>query len=206
MQRFFKKQSGFSILELIVTVSILSVILTVIVYNQSTYTDGLALSNLADEVSLTISQAQAYGIGVREFAPGSSEFSASYGLVFNLSGSGSKDAYIYFADRSPGNGIYDGDWSCSIGGASECLEKIAISRNNQLDSLCIVRSSNPDYCNIDSIYITFARPKPEANLLFFNGIAPVNFPDAIGAKIVLSSPGGASRAVIVYSTGQTSVQ
>ncbi|MBI2087083.1 MAG: prepilin-type N-terminal cleavage/methylation domain-containing protein [Candidatus Zambryskibacteria bacterium] len=197
---------GFTILELLVSIGIVAVILTVVVSNQSTYTENAALSNLADEISLTISQAQAYGIGVKEFSPGTSEFSASYGLAFSLLGSGSSGAYLTFADRN-GNGIYDGSWACPVGGSSECIEKVNISRGNYINSLCIVRSSGGDLCNVGRIDVSFVRPDTKARLVFFDtGGGSINPSGAIGAKIVLKSPGGASsKSVNVYNTGQVSV-
>ncbi len=193
-------------MELLVSIAIVSVILTVIVSNQSTYTDGAALTNLADEISSTISQAQAYGIGVKEFSPGSSEFSASFGLTFSLLGSGSNIAYLSFADRN-GNKVYDGDWSCPVGGTSECREKVPIVHGNYIDSLCVVFIPGPDICNVGRVDISFARPSTEAQLLFFNnGGQSFNPADMKGAKIVLRSPGGLARSITVFTTGQVSVQ
>ncbi|MDP3875088.1 MAG: prepilin-type N-terminal cleavage/methylation domain-containing protein [bacterium] len=200
------ESKGFTLIELLVSIAIVSVILTVVVSSQSTYNDGVVLANLADEISSTISQAQVYGIGVREFSPGSSEFSISYGLTFSLLGSGSNIAYLSFADRN-GNKIYDGDWSCPIGGASECLGKVDITRNNFIESLCVVRTSGGDLCNVGRVDISFDRPSIEAQLLFFStGGEPFNPANIKGAKIVLKSPGGLTRLVTVYATGQVSAQ
>ena len=193
-------------MELLVSIAIVSVILTVVVSNQSTYTDGAALTNLADEISSTISQAQAYGIGVREFSPGSSEFSASFGLTFSLLGSGSNTAYLSFADRN-GNKIYDEDWSCPVGGTSECREKVSIARGNYIESLCVVFIPGPDICNVGRVDISFARPSTEAQILFFNtGGESFSPAGRKGAKVVLKSPSGLTRSVVVYTTGQVSVQ
>ena len=120
------RSAGFTLIELLVSISIVFVIIAMIVFGQSTYTDNVALTNLADEISLAIDQAQAYGIGVKEFSPGSNNFDISYGLTFNITDNGSNTDYLSFADRNS-NEIYDEDWSCPIGGASECLEKINIS-------------------------------------------------------------------------------
>lgn len=199
-------RAGFTIVELLVSISILIVILTVAVSNQSKYTDGAALTNLADEISSTISQAQVYGIGVKEFSAGSSNFSISYGLTFNLLASGSNNAYLSFADRN-GNKLYDGDWSCPVGGASECLAKVNISRGNLISSLCAVRSTGADICPVGRVDISFARPSTEAQFVFFNNGGMVfNPPNVKGFKVVLKSPSGLTRLVIVYTTGQVSVQ
>ncbi len=215
-----KMNQGFTLTEFLISIAIASVILTVVVSNQSTYTDRVALTSLADEISSMVFQAQAYSTGVKEFSPASSEFSASYGLTFSLLNSGSNKAYLSFADRNEvgggfSNGIYDGDWSCPIGGASECLGKVDISRGNYIESLCATRKlgpgagGQPDVCtNVGRMDISFAYSSGEARLLFFNNGGELFSPayDVNGAKIVLRSPSGLSRSVIIYATGQVSVQ
>lgn len=216
MSHYFKTNSGlppaclvagFTLVELLVSLAIVSGILAIVVSNQSTYTDGAALVSLADEINSSISQAQAYGIGVKEFSPGTGEFSASYGLSFSLLSSGSNIAYLSFADRDDDK-IYGGDWSCPIGGASECLGKIDISRGNYIESLCVVRTSGADICNnVGRADISFARPNTETQIRFFNNVGNPFSPGNIkGARVVLQSPGGLTRSVTVYSTGQVSVQ
>ncbi len=197
--------AGFTLIELLVSIAIVSVILTIIVSNQSTYTDNAALSNLSDQIGLTLSQAQAYGIGVRELFPGSSDFSASYGLVFSLLDSGSDSVYLSFADRN-GNKLYDGDWSCPTGGISECIEKTDISRGNRIDSLCVVRAADTDICGIGRVDISFIRPNTEAQIIFFDaGGGTLNPPGSIGARVILRSPGALTKSVVIYKTGQISV-
>lgn len=206
MLHYSRKQSGFTLIELLVTITIVGVILTIVVLNQSTYTDTAALSNLADEIGLTVSQAQAYGVGVKEFSPGSSEFNAPYGLTLSILGSGSNKAFLSFADRN-GDYIYGGDWTCQLGGASECLSKVDISHGNYINSLCIVMAAGADLCDVGRMDIIFVRPSPEAQIVFFdmNGqqYSPANIK---GAKIILKSPRGSTRSVVVYGTGQISVQ
>lgn len=207
MSHYFRNNHGFTVTELIVSIGIVSVILAMVISNQSTYTDSAALTNLADEIGLTISQAQAYGIGVRELSLASGEFTASYGLTFSLLGSGSASAYLSFADRN-GNKLYDGDWSCPTGGASECLGKVNISRGNYIDSVCVVRTSGADQCTEASrVDMSFLRPNTEAQLIFFNnGGQAFNPSNMKGVKVVLKSPGQSTRSIVVYKTGQISVQ
>lgn len=207
MSSNFKDSAGFSLIEFIVSIGIVLVILSIVVSNQSTYTDGIALSNLADEISSTISQAQTYGVGVRELTPGI--FSAAYGLTFSLRSfpSGSNKDYIYFADKIPKNGIYDGDWSCPTGDSSECLLKTPILQNNIISDICVVRSVGADQCSVGRVDVSFTRPTPEPRLLFFNqGGESLNLPNTIGARIELRSPAGAERSVTVYNTGQITAQ
>jgi len=203
--RSYKK--GFSLVELIVSLGIVAVILSLVLSNQSKYTDGTALTGLADDIGLQLSQAQIYGISVREFSPGTSEFEIAYGMEFNLTSSGSKSSYIYFADRGAGNYVYDSGWSCPTDSGSECISKTEITRGNTVSSLCAIPNSGPAFCEIGRLDITFLRPLPEANFIFYdlNG-SYLSLSNIKGAKIVVSSPSGATRTVSVYSSGQISVQ
>ncbi|MBI2065602.1 MAG: type II secretion system protein [Candidatus Zambryskibacteria bacterium] len=163
-----RSERGFTLLELIISIGIVAVILTVVVSNQSTYTDGAA--------------------------------------TFSLLTFGSNTAYLYFADRN-GDEYYNGDWSCPIGGASECLEKVDILRGNYIEDICALRTSGTDLCNLGRVDISFARPNIEAVIHFFNNGGEFYNPANIkAAEIRLKSPGGAARSVIVYTTGQISVQ
>src|SRR3989344_1332262 len=137
---------GFTLTEMLVSLAIATIITTVVVFNQSRYTDGVGVLNAADDTSIRISQAQAYSIGVRQLTPGSSKFDISYGLTFSILASGSNSVYLFFADRND-NKIYDGNWSCPVGGNSECLEEIGVVGNSSIDSLCFVRDGLTDVCN-----------------------------------------------------------
>lgn len=197
---------GFSIVELMVTITIVTVIITTVVRSQSSFVDGAALANLADEIGLTLSQAQAYGIAVRQLSPGSSDFSAAYGLTVSTLNAGDSLAYLFFADRNA-NRSYDGTWACVLGGSSECLEKKTISRGNYVDSVCSIRTSGTDQCsNIARVDISFKRPNLEAQLTFYNSAGNLYVPPNLtGAKIVLKSQSGLTRYIRVYQSGQISV-
>lgn len=201
------RKRGFTLIELLVSLTIMLVILTVVILNQSTYTERAALINLADEIGSTVSQAQVYGIAVRELSAGSENFSSSYGLAFSLLGSGSNSAYLFFADRN-GDTFYNGDWTCPLGGSSECLEKTDMQRGNYIESICAVRSSGGDECSTAKrVDITFLRPHTEAQIVFFNSEGQRwSPPNTLGVKINLKSPSGLAKYVAVYESGQISVQ
>lgn len=209
MSPFLKNNRGFTLPELIVTVAIVTTILLVIVLNQSAYTDRLALTNNADEIGLMVSQAQIFGVGVRGFEGG---FDNSYGLAFSLIGSASNTSYIYFADRPPAAGVppdgfYGGDWTCAEGPSSECLEKVEITRGNYVQAICAVGTSSED-CAVGRVDITFVRPNVAPRFLFrgpSSGSYTPSF-DVTGTRILLASPTGATTSVLIYATGQISIQ
>src|SRR4051812_18423829 len=120
---------AFTLIELMVCVGIMLVILSVIFLNQSSYTEVASLNNTTDDLSLNIRESQVYGVAVKELTPGSSNFTASYGVAVSLLASGSNASYIRFADTNS-NTFYDGNWSCPQGSNSECLEQFTLERGN----------------------------------------------------------------------------
>lgn len=183
-----------------ISVIIMIIISTVVAGSQSRYTSGASLKNVANNIGLSIRQAQIYGISVKELTPGSEDFSVGYGLSFNTSFLGDNKAYIFFADRN-GNGTYSGTWDCPISGSSECLDKTPLTAGNIVSDLCIIDSGG-EVCNgIDKLDISFVRPAIEAKIYYNDGVTGV-----IGAKVILSSPDGRTNSVTVYTTGQVSIQ
>jgi len=204
------RPKGFTLIELLVSLGIITIITSVVVFNQNAFTDQVALSNTGSEISLQIREAQTYGVSVREFAPGTSEFNVAYGVSFNLislSG-GSNNSYVYFADRgASANGIYDTPTVCQPGITSECLSRLYVSRGNTITNLCALLSNGTTCTNAGRVDITFLRPYPNARLIFFNiSGTQVPFPTAQAAKIELSSPSGKKAYIVIYTTGQVSIQ
>jgi prepilin-type N-terminal cleavage/methylation domain-containing protein len=207
MSQYFKNQQGFSLTELLVTLSIVGVLMTVILTHQGTYTDTAGLSSVADDIAITISQAQAYGIAVRERSAGSANFASAYGLTISLLGTGSNKAYLFFSDLD-GDLAYDGDWNCATGSGLECLQKVNISRGHYIESLCVIPATGADQCGtVGRLDVSFLRPDTDARLTFFNTSGTAFTPaGARGARIVLRSPRGVTKRVGVYYNGQVSVQ
>lgn len=219
MSHYFKNRiKGFTLIELLISISIMGVISTMILLNQSKYTESVSLTNLADTVASSISQAQVYGVAVRETSPGSNNFSASFGVTASLLPGGSNQAVISFVDRNiPGNitQVYDGDWSCPTGATSECLNKLELTRGNYIESICLVRTNGNIFCGSSSndtikrVDISFLRPSLGAEVKFFNNGGQQfldNNPQTIGVRLLFMSPSGLVRSVMVYENGQVSVQ
>lgn len=200
------RNSGFTLIELIISLGIISIIISIVLFGQSTYLESTTVTNLVDEVATTVVQAQTYGIAVRELSPGSSNFSASYGISFSILGSGSAYSYLFFADRN-NNNIYDGDWNCIQGGLSECLEKKIITRGNLISDVCIIRNDGSENCNESRrADILFRRPNPEPVINIFSTFGTIiNDSNRIGVRIKFRSTGGQIRSVSILSSGQVSV-
>ncbi|MDB5266944.1 MAG: hypothetical protein JWN89_759 [Parcubacteria group bacterium] len=201
-------RAGYTLIELLVSIGIMLAIISTVFYNQSKYSQSSSLKNAANEVSLSIRQAQVYGISVKELTPGSDDFTHAYGTSFSIM-SGEGSAYILFADRFPYDSMYNDTWSCPTGGSSECMQKINMTTGNSITGLCVIQANSNEICNnVGRVDIAFLRPSTDAKLMFFNGSGNSFSPgNIIGARIILtSSTSGLTRSIVVYTTGQISVQ
>jgi len=209
-------------MELLVSIAIMAIITAVVASNESQFGSGATLKNISNNLSLSLRQAQIYGISVKEFSPGSyqaysiNSFNAGYGVSFNLNASpgGDNTAYIFFADRKPAapptanpDGLYGSGVSCPIFGSgnppSECIDKTALTQGHTISALCTVRSGVED-CENTRLDVSFIRPAVEAKIIFnadIPGSASLNL-----ACVEISAPDGKRNAVVVYTTGQISVR
>jgi prepilin-type N-terminal cleavage/methylation domain-containing protein len=196
------RNRGFTLVELMVSIFIMGMIMTVIVANQSTYSESAGLKNTADDISLSLREAQVYGISARETAAGSQDFDKAYGVVFNLASSGSNASYITFIDQNS-NGVYGGDWSCNSNAG--CLSVKNLPKNNTISSLCLLTIAGVANCGSTRLDITFLRPDTAARIqVDSSSLDTANYK---GVRInLISSPNGNTRSVDIYTTGQISVQ
>jgi type II secretory pathway pseudopilin PulG len=226
MSHFFKKRltGGFSLIELLVSIGISITILTVVVVNQAKYTSASSLSNAAHSLSSSITEAQTYGVSVKEFNAG---FNAAYGIQLkdsSVSGGGSNTEYIFFADHNTKNTRYDGAWgnagACPTSGpsANECIKKLSFGSNITYPptiglNFCYINSSNvcsntvSGGARIRRVDIVFVRPDTKAVItVFTNGNANITPTNMIGVQITLYNPSTLkTKNVRVYSSGQVSV-
>jgi type II secretory pathway pseudopilin PulG len=192
--------------ELLVSVAIITVIMTIVIVNQSRYSEATVLSNTASSLALAAREAQVYGVSVREVSAGSNEFTAGYGLEFNLSG-GSNDAYIGFADRGTKNYLYDSGWSCPVGGLSECLYKTTLQSNLVISAICSIDTSNNEDCTLSRADVTFVRPDTDAHLVLYSSSGfELSTANIKAVRIKITTPSNVTRSVYMYTTGQISIQ
>jgi prepilin-type N-terminal cleavage/methylation domain-containing protein len=185
--------SGFTLVELLVTLTIFSIMTGIVLYNQQNFNNTIFLNNLAHDIALTARQAQTYGINVKEFAEGAGF--RSYGISFNKS---FNKNFVLFADNPfpSTNGIFDNISFTCPNDDSECVDNFIIKNSNYIKSLC-----DESNCDLDSLDITFVRPNPDA-LIKVNGSA-TNHPYA---KIIVASENGNTKSIIIRSTGQIYVE
>ena len=191
----FHTRDGFSLIELLVVMTILTTITSVVLANHSRFNGSVLLGSLAYDIGLSIRQAQVFGLSVRQYADVAEGFQVGYGVHFSDASS-----YIFFADTNENN-IYDVD-------TDQILNSYAVGRGHTISRFCGVTSGGTEECNtspspISSLDIVFLRPNPDAIMTSdLTGVSEV-YSQGI---IEVSSPSGDTRRVVVASTGQISVQ
>lgn len=192
-----RASKGFSLMELLVVTAIFVTISGIVLANHSRFGGQVVLENIAYDIALSVRHAQLYGIAVRRFG---TVFGVGYGMHF-----GAATTYQLYADTLNGNGVYE----CPDPGnqaTCELVESTTIVGGHQITSLCVRASGNATFtCAKSALDILFKRPEPDAYIRATTG----SVPDGAlyeAAQIVITSPRGQQKAVIIENTGQISVQ
>jgi prepilin-type N-terminal cleavage/methylation domain-containing protein len=192
MSTKFKK--GFTLVELIITVSISVMVMASVLFNYSKFNTDLALSSAAQEISIAIRQTQVYSLSVKERTAGSGSFSNGYGIYFSPA---SPQTYIIFSDTNS-----DGRYNA---GTDTVIETGILRNSIKIFAVCGVPFGGvlacPPAAGMTSADITFIRPKTDANIRFDNGGAGLTGTYQSG-MIVLSSPQGKYSTTTIENTGQ----
>ena len=187
---------GFTLVELLVVMGIFVVITGLILADNNRFGGAILLENLAYDVALSVRQAQVYGISVRQFETVS--FQVSYGMYFTVGSS-----YSLFGDKN-GNGLWDG-------GEDVSPSPYDIGRGFGISKLCAPKGADEGCIDTRArLDIVFKRPEPDA-CISANGATSFNTSGVCistteSARIVLTSPRGDTRSVIVEKSGQIAVE
>jgi prepilin-type N-terminal cleavage/methylation domain-containing protein len=207
----YKNKRGFTLVEMIVSLSIVTVIMLTVLFNYSSFNDRLALSSAAEELAIAIRQAQTYGLTVKEVAAGGGRFDSAYGIYFDSrSGSNRYRDYYLFADLD-GDGKYTVGSGCGSG-STECIEKVTMRNNIHVSSIsvpvqvpAVINTQTGANCSTSNQTIgvvTFLRPNPDANISFYNSSWVLSNGPCAKGSIVLVSPKGKTISIIIENTGQ----
>jgi prepilin-type N-terminal cleavage/methylation domain-containing protein len=212
---FLKKnaiRAGFTLIELMVTISIFVAMTVLLVAKYGSFNDGSLLSSLAYDVALSIRDAQTYGVNVQGY-DSQNLFQYPYGIHFS-SVPGTNGEIILFADSYSSNTDGSPDHLCTDGATGVCapnqttgdsiVTSYAMARSGTVKSLCV--GTGPSDCNsadILAVDITFKRPNPNA-IITANEDSSQTY---AYAEITVTNQGGtATRTIVVRETGEIAVQ
>lgn len=184
--------SGFSILEVLVTAFIIGLITAIILFKYNSFNNVVLLKSQAYEMALDLREAQIYAVSVRG---SNDEYRQEYGLYFDIS---NPTEYQLFLDSNANdNGTYD------VG--EEVDVPYYIDGRFTISAICVNYSSDCSTgTSVDTLAVTFKRPDFDA--LFVSTSPAIG---SIGnARIELTGVNDSSlvRAVEVTLSGQINVE
>ncbi len=204
----YSAQKGLTFIELIVVMSIFSIIASVVLFNFSSFSTNITSQNLAQEIALQIKQAQTSALSgidptIFQTDPDlNKEGAPTYGVRFNIDPSNTEEldgrSMVFFADRN-GNDFYDTSGTgCdySITG-TECLAMIRMNTSDTIVGICKDAECDGGLYTESKATLLFRRPFPEGRLYVADDGTPRS---KVGIKI--RSVKGDERAIITTILGQ----
>jgi prepilin-type N-terminal cleavage/methylation domain-containing protein len=206
MKNLKRTDRGFSLMELLVVLSIFLIITSVVLFNQNKMSSDIGLSNVTYEVALKIRQTQTYGILVKG---NEDEFDAAYGVHF-YKDNGDTIRFKIFADNP--NSVDDDDllrYNDSNDSNSDTeLSDHSLEEGNIIKDVCTYDSvgGTVGECLIDNNFesadIVFKRPETAA--IISNSSSWPEKKSEIHIEVT-SALGDKSRIIKVFGSGQISV-
>lgn len=208
----FKHKKGYTFVELIVVISIFSIIATVIVFNFSDFSTNISLQNTTADIALEIKEAQSDAISGRltdavafTIGSGLEYFKPAYGIRFDLSSLGNNREFVKFSDLNKDR-IYTKDnpnAGCNSSNP-ECFKSIFINGFDTITNLCVRTLGSSQCKEVEILDISFERPFPDAIIIADEDF--LNNTDIIeSAEITITSSKQKKRTVVVSSIGSISV-
>lgn len=187
---------GFSLIELLVSIGILVLVLTIVIANQGSFNSSVLLRSQAYEIALDIRETQLTSVSAK--SDGTGQFRLKAGVYFDL---GAPDRYMFFRDvGSPANGFYD---SAEAFGSPGLLDpRFEIGE---------IRPSSDTLTSDNDVSILFERPDFDA--IFFKDPGVLLTATSLEIDVVVKGQPGASsgvcgvdyRTIQITGTGQISV-
>lgn len=184
MKHHTVQSRGFTLVELLVTISIFIVLTGVVLAKYRTFNTNAGFANATEDIVLALRQAQVYGVSAKAT---SGSFTKPYGVWLNMA-TPTPVPPIFFFDTDE-----DGKY---IAGTDPVIEQMKWPNNVSVVSL----NCNGSACvGVTSLFVTFKRPNPGAIIKDNNG----NIYDQGGITI---TNGTKTSTVNITKAGQISLQ
>ena len=188
----YKLNRGMTYVELIVVLSIFSIMTSVVLFNYSKFEDKVNIKVLANDIALKIVEAQKSSLSGELLPAGKlptiNPWKPAYGIYFNLS---NNKNFVYFVDLNNNNSFDD---SICTG---ECLNSITITKGDFVSRIDSYLASTPTQIT-NPLAITFKRPDSRA-IFKSNGLLLTGF-DYI--QITITSPSAKTAYIKIYPSGR----
>jgi len=194
------KQRGFSLIELMVAVGILTLINIMIFSSYPEFSQKMALKRTSEEVALIARQAQAYALGIKRPVSGGEDY---YGFGIHFDKSDSK-SLILFAD-SDSDKTYDKGDGCG-GSGTECFQEFKIGTGDYVSELQACDSDSCQSVGNGGLDIVYPRATSMASISAGGTVCG----DCSYVKVTIQSPRGNEeknkKHINIWISGQISVE
>lgn len=192
-----------SYIELIVVLSIFSVMSSVILFNYGGFQAKVDIKNLASDVALKVVEAQKASLSGK-FPPLAQQagidatWKPSYGIYINTATDNKSIFYFVDLKNPTQNSLYD---SSACPGAGECLEKITIGKGNSMSRLDVFYQGSATANLINDLTVSFVRPNSAAVIkssTAFSGTVSY-------VQITVTSPKLIISTIKIYPSGRIQI-
>lgn len=176
--------------ELIVVLSIFSVLSSVVVFNYGDFQARIDIKNLASDIALKVVEAQKSSLSGNLSTSSFGTNKPSYGVYFNITTNPMQ--FIYFANLNNVNGYESGEL---------ILDTVNITKGNYVSNIdkCSTSPCTSGSNPINVLSIAFIRPNSRA---IFTGASIVG---SEYIQITIKSPKGATALIKIYPSGRIQV-
>ena len=186
-----KTRAGFTLVELMVTISILAVISAIVFVNHVSFRDSISVTNLVYDIALSVREMQSFGLNSRGNEGG---FGLGYGVQFRSDNIDRYSTYVNL-DEFPGPTM-----------GEEIIERYYLQEGNEITNICVTVTTGSvapgEHCSQEdgliAFYALYERPNPEPYMRSNIGFISE-------ATVTIGSPNGNIRHVYLNEAGQISV-
>lgn len=214
---------GFSLIELIITVSIMMIVTSAVLFRQTKFSSDILITDMAYEVALSVRDAAVSGLSSK--ASSTILYKTGYGVHFEpAEDGGAPNSFINFIDVSEvpildtvedDQSIFDFYYTSSsdtnqTGGIDSIDKVVELTQGQTIKQYC-AKSGGTWTCGPDSsghvLNIVYVRPNPDAHITMgTKSGGPDGVKTYSEAKIVVQSGlGDKCRTISVSASGQISV-
>ncbi|MEK7647208.1 MAG: type II secretion system protein [Patescibacteria group bacterium] len=199
MNKSVRFSAAFTIVEMLVSISIFTVITSLVLTNYPKFSEHFALERTAQEVAQSLREAKTLSLAVTESALGAQIF-PGYGVHFEQN---SKN-YLIFSDIYPAvpNKIFDASDIFTTKDRTDSsygIQADAIITGFCAGNDCVL---NPALQVMD---IVFTRPEPVITFWYKDVVGYYELSDQ-NISIFITNAKGESKKVVMWKTGQVSVK
>lgn len=234
LQQKKKTSRGFTIVEMVVVISIFGVLASLVLFRYKSFQSAINLENTTQDIALQVQQAQNYAVAGRypSLAQGQgaplANWRPSYGVYFDTSTAANTKKLAFFFDKQSqqpgdanfaleggpeGRGYFNDNppFSTLCGAAqSECLNLITITDDTSIEKICqglMSECTNNSQGNPlgTNISLVFTRPFPERIAYVLQSGTPIRVTNNIRIR-VKSDTTGKSRDIVITPLGQIHIE